>query len=105
MVAPYRQWDGVCLDNLREECSDAFERTVEVNRVHGRVTEIRDTAEFVGRNLCDGVYSPDQCRHFADLPRAVARPWPIRRTPIPGDANDGDIQLARIGHHRKPHEC
>ncbi len=86
--------DALCLQ-LGEKAANTIERVRDIGGIDGRIAQIRDVAGLEGARAVGGMNAADHDRQIAQLARAVAGARPVGRPPVPGHADDADIDLLR----------
>jgi hypothetical protein len=90
--------------NLGEKRLDPPEAIQKIDGVDRGIAQIGDAAKPIRRDPADMVNLADEARHVAHFARAMAGTRPIGRAAVPGDADQGDIELRGIGNMGQTHE-
>ncbi len=104
VVAAGGERNGAGRFHLGVEALDARQSVHEVDRVDRGIAEIGDAGELIGRNPTHMVHLAQEARHVADFARPVTGAGAVRGAAVPGHADEGDVDLGRVGHVRQAHE-
>ena len=104
MIAADRERRGAGGMNLGEELLDPLQAVHQVDGIDRRVAQIGDAAELIGRDPADMVDLADEARHVPHFARPVAGAGPVGGAAVPGHADEGDVELGRVGDMGQAHE-
>jgi len=85
-------------------CLHDIEAFLDINWRRVDVSHVGHVQPIEGRNALKVVVLTDERRLGADLARPEPGARPIRRAAVERDADDGDVEAARIFDMRQPHE-